>query len=80
MVRTFEIYELKCDFVVVLFQDLRPITTLTGPKRTELETIAGQWAAFCSNCRDRYISVTQPYPAALTHMPWTGLERRKALR
>jgi hypothetical protein len=76
MTRTYDIHELRIGFVMVLFVDAHPITTLKGIDMDELTTIGRDW-----------VDAALPAPKQLARRrriatrhegqrTWDGIERR----
>ena len=80
MNRRFETYEVKTGFLLMLFVDNRPLTSLTGAVERELTTIGHAWVAAEFRLFRGPECAKNIYHAH--HLPdgWNGIERRKACR
>lgn len=80
MTRKFEIHELRSEFIIMLFVDRRPVTTLTGRSKEDLMAVGHSWV-------DAELQFPCHLDAALREnkqhclaVKWNGVERRKTLR
>lgn len=80
MSRRFAVESLNSDFLLVLFVETRPVTTLTGSNKDDLVDIGREWVAaqlpsFCDFPKMERVNWIWPPP-----QKWTGVERRRNFR
>ena len=80
MNRRFEIYQLRVDFLLVLFIENKPATTLSAPVREDLAALGHAWVhAGLRSSTGAHSIMSGPFihcqPAK-----WDGIERRKSRR
>lgn len=80
MSRKFDIHELRSGFLLVIFVDARPITTLTGTVKDELVDIGHEWVRAVSIGKKR--NAWQVWRKRLIRqgVQWDGVERRRMPR
>lgn len=67
MCRTAELHELRTGFVLVLLNDARPITTLTGANASELASVGCEWVALESRSSSSFHTDDLQRPISYRH-------------
>lgn len=80
MNRQFEIHGVREEFILVLFVDKLPITTLTGPDTEDLIVVGQAWVDAQFQAANRSLAKVQANQLQHSHVQWDGFERRKAPR
>ena len=77
MSRQFEIHEVRAEFVLVLFVNRRPVTTLTGPIKEDLMIIGSAWSNAQFQLANRHHARLSGNQHHHPYVKWDGVERRK---
>ena len=80
MTRKFDIHELRSGFLLVVFVDARPITTLTGIVKDELVDIGHAWVRAVSAEQKRNEWHVWRKRLIRRGVQWDGVERRHISR